>query len=101
MIERKFELIENNFIKCNQQCPLSWYGGFAVRTINKERIKALGLNPEDYPDVTYCMFGENIHEMKKESVQRPDLKQSDKFTPRVCLLHTTALDSSTITPDRA
>lgn len=100
MIERKFELIKNSFIKCDQICANSCSGGFAVWTISEQRIKALGLNPEIYPDATYCMFGENIHEMKKESVQKPDLKQPDEFTPRICLLHT-ILDSSTTSPDRA
>jgi hypothetical protein len=86
MKDRLFTLSGNTCIACDQTCSSSTEGGYAVWTINEARIIALNIDPS-IGHVSYCLYDENVHRMTPENVQRPDLKQADKITPRVCLNH--------------
>ncbi len=88
MFERNFTLVGKRGIRCNNKCEV-WeacsrlHSGLSDLGVEIFDPVWIGQNGETFTQV--CMFGESGYRFNKRDAKRPDLKQPDGWTPRVCL----------------
>lgn len=86
--ERIFELIGDRCIKCNRGCVKEeGYSRWASQVFALRVEVNDGYGWDFRWPLTICMFGKSGERGSRSDTKRPDLKQPDGWTPRVCVNH--------------
>lgn len=86
--ERRFELIGDRCIKCDQGCVIEeGYSRWSSKMIALRVEMDYGFGWGYEWPLTVCMYGESERRISGSDTRRPDLKQPDGWTPRVCVNH--------------
>lgn len=97
MSERKFDLVGGRGIRCDGECHSYWSDEKPSFAINTSKLSKLGVElfygcwrrgrEDGTASIQYCWYGETGSTEEPGQSKRPDLKQKDGWTPRVCLVH--------------